>query len=88
MTTKARATIDDLYNVPEGAKGEIVNGELVLMPPTGGDPGFASDEIFVSLRQFARQTKRGRAVGDNKAFRVNLPNLEARMIMVRRLKRE
>jgi Uma2 family endonuclease len=77
MTTKARATIDDLYNVPEGAKGEIVNGELVLMPPTGGDPGFAGDEIFVSLRQFARQTKRGRAVGDNKAFRVNLPNRDS-----------
>jgi Uma2 family endonuclease len=77
MTTKARATIDDLYNVPEGAKGEIVNGELVLMPPTGGDPGFASDEIFVSLRQFARQIKRGRAVGDNKAFRVNLPNRDS-----------
>jgi hypothetical protein len=54
MTTKARATIEDLYNVPEGAKAEIVNGELVLMSPTGGDPGFAGDEIFFSLRQFAQ----------------------------------
>ncbi len=77
MTTKARATIEDLYNVPENAKAEIVDGELVLMSPTGGDPGYAGDEVFVSLREFARRTKIGRAVGDNKAFRVNLPNRES-----------
>lgn len=77
MTTKARATIEDLYNVREGAKAEIINGELVLMSPTGGDPGFAGDEIFFSLRQFARQTKMGRAVGDNKAFIVKLPNRDS-----------
>jgi Uma2 family endonuclease len=64
MTTKARATIEDLYNVPENAKAELVDGELILMSPTGGDPGFAGDEIFVSLREFARKTKIGRAVGD------------------------
>jgi Uma2 family endonuclease len=77
MTTKARATIEDLYNIPESVKAEIVNGELILMSPTGGDPGFAGDEIFVSLRQFARQSKRGRAVGDNKAFHVNLPSRDS-----------
>jgi len=77
MTTKARATIDDLYDVPENAKAELVDGKLILMSPTGGNPGFAGDEIFVSLREFARKTKLGRAVGDNKAFRVNLPNRES-----------
>jgi Uma2 family endonuclease len=77
MTTKAKASIEDLYDLPEGAKGEIVNGELVLMSPTGGDPGYAGDEIFASLREFARQTKIGRAVGDNKAFHVNLPNRDS-----------
>jgi len=77
MTTKARATIKDLYNVREGTKAEIINGELVLMSPTGGDPGFAGDEIFFSLRQFARQTKMGRAIGDNKAFHVKLPNRDS-----------
>lgn len=74
MTTRARATIEDLYQTPENAKAEIVNGELVLMAPTGGEPGYAGDEIFVSLRDYARRTRAGRAVGDNKAFRVNLPN--------------
>ena len=77
MSTKARATIDDLYNLPEGAKAELVDGELVLMSPTGADPGFAGDEVFASLREYARKTKLGRAVGDNKAFRVNLPNRES-----------
>jgi Uma2 family endonuclease len=44
----------------------------MLMAPTGGAPGYAGDEIFVSLREYARRTHRGYAVGDNKAFRVNL----------------
>ena len=77
MTTKAQATIEDLYRVPENGKAEIVHGEIVLMSPTGGEPGYAGDEIFVSLREYARRTKKGRAVGDNKAFRVNLPNRES-----------
>ena len=75
MTLKTRATIDDLYQV-EG-KAELVNGEIVHMPPTGGLPGFAGDEVFASLREYARRTRRGRAVGDNKAFRVDLPNRES-----------
>jgi Uma2 family endonuclease len=47
------------------------------MSPTGAEPGYAGDEIFVSLREYARRTRMGRAVGDNKAFRVNLPNRES-----------
>ena len=77
MTTKARATIQDLYDLPDNAPGEIVDGEIVLMSPTGGEPGYAGDEIFVSLRQYSRRTKRGRAVGDNKAFRVHLATRES-----------
>jgi Uma2 family endonuclease len=72
MTLKTPATIDDLFRV-EG-KAELVNGEIVLMPATGALPGFAGDEIFASLREYARRTKRGRAIGDNKAFRVTLPH--------------
>jgi Uma2 family endonuclease len=77
METRHRATIDDLYRVPEDQKAEIVNGEIVLMPPTGEDPGYAGDEIYVSLRDHARRTGVGRAVGDNKGFRVRLPNRES-----------
>ncbi len=74
MSTKTEATIEDLYDVPDNGKAEIVDGELILMSPTGDAPGYAGDEIFASLRDYARRTKSGRAVGDNKAFVVNLPN--------------
>lgn len=74
-TQAPRATIDDLYHVPD--KAEIIDGELILMPPTGIEPGYAGDEIFASLREYARRTGTGRAVGDNKGFRVNLPNRES-----------
>lgn len=74
MSTRTEATIDDLYHVCEDGKAEIVNGELVLMSPTGDMPGSAALEIVVSLRSYARQTKLGRAYGDNIGFIVNLPN--------------
>src|SRR5205809_1223744 len=74
MTTAREATIEDLYHVPDNGKAEIVNGKLVLMSPTGGLPGYATGEIFASLRQYARRTKSGYAFGDNVGFIVNLPN--------------
>ena len=72
MSTKTEATIEDLYKI-EG-KAELVNGVIELMWPTGGRPGYAGDEIFASLREYSKRTKSGRAVGDNKAFRVDLPH--------------
>jgi hypothetical protein len=33
MTTKAGATTEDLYGLPEDAKAEIVDGRVVLMSP-------------------------------------------------------
>ena len=72
MSTKVEATIEDLYKV-EG-KAELVNGEIILMSPTGSLPGYAGDIITLLLFQYSRQHKVGRAVGDNKAFVVNLPH--------------
>ena len=69
--TGTPATVEDLYRI-EG-KAEIVDGQLVIMSPTGDAPGYAADEIFVSLRAHSRRTRTGRAVADNKAFVVNLP---------------
>lgn len=57
MASRDSATIDDLYKVPDNTKAEIVDGEVLLMPPTGGEPGYAGDEIFVSLRDHSRSTK-------------------------------
>jgi Uma2 family endonuclease len=72
MSVKVEATIDDLLKVDQ--KAEIVNGEIILMSPTGSLPGYAGDEIFSSLREYSRRLKFGRPVSDNKAFVVNLPN--------------
>ena len=74
MSTKTEATVDDLYRVPENGKAEIVNGELVLMSPTGGVPGRAAGEIFISLRDYERRVGGGYAFPDNVSFIVNLPH--------------
>ncbi len=74
MSPRTRATIDDLYQVPENGKAELVNGEIVLMAPTGGIPGRAGGEIYVSLRDYERRTKRGYAFPDSVGFVVDLPN--------------
>ena len=72
MSTKVEATIEDLYKV-EG-KAELVNGEIILMSPTGILPNYAAGEIFSSLRDYSKRQKYGRAVTDNTAFVVNLPH--------------
>ncbi|MEP6776252.1 MAG: Uma2 family endonuclease [Chloroflexota bacterium] len=72
MKVGTQATIEDLEKVP--GKAEIVNGEIVHMAATGGFPGYAGDEIYASLRTYARRKKWGIAVSDNKAFIVDLPN--------------
>jgi Uma2 family endonuclease len=69
----ARATIDDLYRVPENGKAELVNGEIVLMPPTGGLPGRSGGRIYISLDDYERRTGRGYAFPDNVGFVVDLP---------------
>jgi Uma2 family endonuclease len=70
-----RATVDDLYHTP--GKAELVNGELVLMPPTGVDPGQAATAISVSLYTYANRTGQGCAFEDNVGFLVNLPNRQS-----------
>ena len=75
MSAKTRATLEDLYKVQ--GKAELVNGEIVEMPPAGDEPNVAGGEIFASLREFARRTGRGRAYTDGIGFHVQLPHREA-----------
>ena len=72
MVANLEATIEDLYAVK--GKAEIVNGEIVHMSPIGAAPSYAASEIFVRLREYSKQTRRGLAIGDNAAFHVKLPN--------------
>jgi Uma2 family endonuclease len=60
--------------VPGTGKAEIVNGEIVLMSPTGGRPGRAAGKVFASLNTHEEQHGGGYAFGDNVGFIVDLPN--------------
>ena len=73
MSPRTRATLDDLYRVPENDKAELVNGEIVLMLPTGGIPGRSGGRIYISLDEYERRTGRGYAFPDNVGFVVDLP---------------
>lgn len=68
---RAGATIDDLYRT--SGKAELVDGELVLMSPTGFLPGRAGGAVYRSLVAYEEATGRGYAIPDNVAFVVNLP---------------
>jgi Uma2 family endonuclease len=73
---KPTATTEELYGKLYQIKGkaEIVNGEIIEMPPTGFEPGRAGYRTTSKLMEYERQTKRGFAIPDNIAFKVNLPN--------------
>ena len=74
MTTKIEAIVEDLYHIPEHGKAELVDGEIIRMPPTGDVPSRAGGEIYVSLRLHERRAGGGRAYPDNAGFEVNLPH--------------
>src|SRR5215213_5530305 len=77
MGTKARAGLDDLYSIPDQAKAELVDGELITMTPTGHLPNRASSKIWLRLYEYEQQTRAGIAVADNAGFHVNLPRRES-----------
>lgn len=66
------ATIDDLYRV--AGKAEIVDGELVLMSPTGFLPARAGAAVYRSLLTYEEEAGLGYALPDNAAFVVDLPH--------------
>ena len=74
MSPRTRATIEDLYRVPENGKAELVNGEIVLLAPTGGIPGRSGGRIYICLEDYERRTARGYAFPDNVGFTVDLPH--------------
>jgi Uma2 family endonuclease len=75
MTVATRATIPDLMNVK--SKAELIEGEIVFMPPTGDAPSSAAFAISRSLYEYARKTELGRAFTDNIGYVVRLPHRES-----------
>ena len=76
MNMRERPVIEALYALPEHAKGEIVNGRIVMAPPTGDRPARAGGAIYVSLRLYEGETP-GRAYPDNTGYHVSLPERES-----------
>ena len=74
MPARHQATVDDLYHFDGDGKAELVNGELVVMSPSGGLHGYAVTAITSSLHEYAKRTGRGIAFGDSVGFLVRLPN--------------
>jgi len=74
MAARAGATVADLYLVPDNGKAELVNGEIVLMSPTGGVPGRAAGRIYRSLDDHEQEVGGGYAFPDNVGFLVDLPH--------------
>jgi Uma2 family endonuclease len=75
MSTKTRATLEDLYQV-EG-KAELVHGEIVHMAPTGSRPGRAGGKIYRRLAEYEDRVGGGSAFPDNVGFLVTLPHRES-----------
>jgi len=78
MEQVKRATLQDLMKEPD--KAELVNGVIVRMAATGFLPGFAAAEVLDKLRGYAREHKKGYALGDNVGFKANLPHQNSKLL--------
>jgi Uma2 family endonuclease len=69
VTTTRHITVEDLERdgVPEG-QWEIVNGELIEMPPAGGEPSRLALEIGSSLVGFVKPRRLGQVYGADGGF--------------------
>ena len=63
-----RATLDNLYRV-EG-KAELINGRIVRHMASGDRPSEVALEIAVSLRNYARKRRRGKAYADGIGYAI------------------
>ncbi|NJN82891.1 MAG: Uma2 family endonuclease [Caldilineaceae bacterium] len=73
-TVEKLSLVQQLADLPNNGKAEIVNGKIVRISPTGFMPAYAAGEIYASLRDYARRTGSGIALGDNVGFLVDLPH--------------
>ncbi len=66
---RRQEAIEELYQVPENGKAEIIHGRVVRLSPTGAKPGRTAGRIFVSLSQYEERRSQieegvGYAFGD------------------------
>jgi Uma2 family endonuclease len=73
MDRRTLLTAKDLEQMPEddSVRLELLEGELITMPPAGGDHGYLGLEIGAELRSFVKPRKLGRVYGSDAGFRLN-----------------
>ena len=60
-TAKKLLTADDLLAMPDdGMRRELIQGELIEMPPASDDHGFVGTEVSWQIESFIRQRRLGR----------------------------
>jgi Uma2 family endonuclease len=63
-----RATLDDLYRIK--GKAELIGGRIVQYMPTGYAPSLIAGNIYVSLREYAKESGKGKAFTGSMGFGV------------------
>jgi Uma2 family endonuclease len=75
MATKVRLTADDLWRMPDDdIRRELVNGEIVEMPPANVVHGYYVLRLGRLLEEHVRESKSGIVVAGDVGFRLALPN--------------
>lgn len=78
-TVKIEATLDDLYAMEyDSGKVELVNGELVWMPPPGFLHNYVGSDILFYLKLYQRETQSGYATMDGINYTAQLPGRAVR----------
>ncbi|MCS7207081.1 MAG: Uma2 family endonuclease [Dehalococcoidia bacterium] len=74
MTSHTRLTAQDLWRMGAGdARRELVNGEVVEMPPAGGVHGSIVTRLASAMAQVARANKSGEVLSGDVGFILRLP---------------
>ena len=73
MSTKTLITAAELEQMPDddSVRTELDEGELITMPPTGGDNAYYENEIGSLLRNFVKQHRLGRVYCGEPGFRLS-----------------
>lgn len=75
IQARPRATIADLYRVEQ--KAELIDGEIVIIPPASIGHGRTSGRIYHSLLEYEETTGKGYAFPGNVGFVVDLPHRQS-----------
>ena len=73
MNAKTLLTADELERMPDddSVQIELDEGELITMPPAGGDHGYLGTEIGSVFRNFVKKHKLGRVYSADTGFRLS-----------------